>query len=244
MPDIVRVADKLKAFREDFPAKEYGLIQSFNEDEVGGVARVIGWCNVVDLSTGKVIAQAQGTRALRPPIPGAQGAKDTRDPDRAMTQALGRALGLMGYADAHGIEGDTDEPDTSGVTTAAKPKPKPAKAPMSDEDAQRLIDSAKPKPKPKAKKPPPPPVSPVAEARRHLAGEAVADDTLDLDLVDTLEIRDMLNARPPGDRGKVRAVLVTHGFDLPLPDQMNAGRHQELTNLVNAELADIDAATT
>ena len=219
MPDIVRVADKLKAFREDFPATQYGLIQSFNEDEVGGVARVIGWCNVVDLSTGKVIAQAQGTRALRPPIPGAQGAKDTRDPDRAMTQALGRVLGLMGYADAHGIEGDTDEPDTSGVTTAAKPKPKP-----------------------KAKKPPPPPPeSPVAEARRHLTGEAVADDTLDLDLVDTLEIRDMLNARPPGDRGKVRAVLVTHGFDLPLPDLMNAGRHQELTNLVNAELADIDA---
>ena len=221
MPDIVRVADKLKAFREDFPATQYGLIQSFNEDEVGGVARVIGWCNVVDLATGKVIAQAQGTRALRPPIPGAQGAKDTRDPDRAMTQALGRVLGLMGYADAHGIEGDTDEPDESHVTQAAKPKPKP---------------------KPKAKKPPPPPPeSPVAEARRHLTGEAVADDTLDLDLVDTLEIRDMLNARPPGDRGKVRAVLVQHGFDLPLPDQMNAGRHQELTNLVNAELADIDA---
>ena len=219
MDKIVRVQDKLKAFREDFPATQYGLIQSFNEDEVGGVARVIGWCNVVDLSTGKVIAQAQGTRALRPPIPGAQGAKDTRDPDRAMTQALGRVLGLMGYADAHGIEGDTDEPDTSGVTTAAKPKPKP---------------------KPK-KAPPPPPESPVAEARRHLTGEAVADDTLDLDLVDTLEIRDMLNARPPGDRGKVRAVLVQHGFDLPLPDQMNAGRHQELTNLVNAELDDIDA---
>ncbi len=218
MPDIVRVADKLKAFREDFPATQYGLIQSFNEDEVGGVARVIGWCNVVDLSTGKVIAQAQGTRALRPPIPGAQGAKDTRDPDRAMTQALGRVLGLMGYADAHGIEGDTDEPDTSGVTTAAKPKPKP---------------------KPK-KPPPPPPESPVAEARRHLTGEAVADDTLDLDLVDTLEIRDMLNARPPGDRGKVRAVLVQHGFDLPLPDQMNAGRYRELTNVVNAELADLD----
>ena len=216
MPDIVRVADKLKAFREDFPATEYGLIQSFAEDEVGGVARVVGWCNVVDLATGKVIAQAQGTRALRPPIPGAQGAKDTRDPDRAMTQALGRVLGLMGYADAHGIEGDTDEPDESHAP-AAKPKPKPKKAP------------------------PPPPESPVAEARRHLAGEAVADDTLDLDLVDTLEIREMLNARPPGDRGKVRAVLVTHGFDLPLPDQMNAGRHQELTNLVNAELADIDA---
>ncbi len=214
--DIVRVSEKLKAFREDFPATEYGLIQSFTEDDVGGVARVVGWCSVVDLSTGQTIAQAQGTRALRPPVPGAQGAKDTRDPDRAMTQALGRVLGLMGYADAHGIEGDTDEPDTSGVTTAAKPKQ--AKAP-----------------------PPPPPPNPVAEARRHLSGEVVDDDTLDLDLVDTLEIRDMLNARPPGDRGKVRAVLVKHGYNLPLPDQMNAGRYQELTNLVNAELADIDA---
>ena len=218
--DIVRVADKLKAFREDFPAKEYGLIQSCAEGEVGGVARVVGWCNVVDLATGKVIAQAQGTRALRPPIPGAQGAKDTRDPDRAMTQALGRVLGLMGYADAHGIEGDTDEPDTSGSTTAAKPKQ--AKAPPPN-------------------RPPPPPVNPVAEARRHLTGEVVDDDTLDLDLVDTLEIRDMLNARPPGDRGKVRAVLVKHGYDLPLPDQMNAGLYQELQNIVNAELADIDA---
>ena len=61
--DIVRVADKLKAFRQDFPACDYALIQSFNEDEVGGVGRVIGWCNVVDLQTGKVLAQAQGTRA-------------------------------------------------------------------------------------------------------------------------------------------------------------------------------------
>ena len=219
--DIVRVSEKLKAFREDFPATEYGLIQSFTEDDVGGVARVVGWCSVVDMSTGQTIAQAQGTRALRPPVPGAQGAKDTRDPDRAMTQALGRVLGLMGYADAHGIEGDTDEPDTSGVTATAKPKQ--AKAPPP---------------------PPPPPANPVAEARRHLAGEVVDDDTLDLDLVDTLEIREMLNARPPGDRGKVRAVLVQHGFDLPLPDQMKAGRYQKLTNVVTAELADIDGATT
>ena len=218
MPDIVRVADKLRAFRADFPACDYALIQSFNEDEVGGVARVIGWCNVVDLQTGKVLAQAQGTRALRPPVPGAQGAKDTRDPDRAMTQALGRALGLMGYADASGIEGDTDEADESGVTHAAKPKPKP-----------------------KAKAPPPPPAeSPVDVARRALAGEVVPDDTLDLDLVDTAEIRAVLNARPPGDRGKVRAVLVKHGFDMPLPDQMPAGRYQALRNVVNAELDEID----
>ena len=221
--DIVRVSEKLKAFREDFPATEYGLIQSFTEDDVGGVARVIGWCSVVDLSTGQTIAQAQGTRALRPPVPGAQGAKDTRDPDRAMTQALGRVLGLMGYADAHGIEGDTDEPDESVAVPAAKPKP--VKTP-----------TAPPPP------PPPPPVAnPVDVARRHLAGEAVADDTLDLDLVDTLEMRERLNGLPPGDRGNVRAVLVKHGYGLPLPDQMNEGRYQALTNLVNAELAALEA---
>ena len=214
--DIVRVADKLKAFREDFPATDYGLIQSFQEDDVGGVARVTGWCLVTDLATGAVLAQAQGTRALRPPVPGAQGAKDTRDPDRAMTQALGRVLGLMGYADAHGIEGDTDEPDESVAVPAAKPK---------------LV-----------KPPPPPPVAnPVAVARQHLAGEAVADDTLDLDLVDTLELRDRLNGLPPGDRGNVRAVLVKHGYGLPLPDQMNEGRYQALTNIVNAELAALEA---
>jgi hypothetical protein len=221
--DIVRVADKLKAFREDFPAGEYGLIQSFQEDDVGGVARVIGWCLVTDLATGTVLAQAQGTRALRPPVPGAQGAKDTRDPDRAMTQALGRVLGLMGYADAHGIEGDTDEPDESVAVPAAKPKP--VKTP-----------TAAPPP------PPPPPVAnPVDVARRHLAGEAVADDTLDLDLVDTLEMRERLNGLPPGDRGNVRAVLVKHGYGLPLPDQMSEGRYQGLTNLVNAELAALEA---
>ena len=220
--DIVRVADKLKAFREDFPAGEYGLIQSFTEDHVGEVARVVGWCLVTDLSTGTVLAQAQGTRALRPPVPGAQGAKDTRDPDRAMTQALGRVLGLMGYADAHGIEGDTDEPDESVAVPAAKPKP--VKAP-----------TAAPPP------PPPPLLNPATEARRHLAGELVADDSLDLDLVDTLEMRERLNGLPPGDRGNVRAVLVKHGYGLPLPDQMNAGRYQDLTNIVNAELTVLEA---
>ena len=120
--DIVRVADKLKAFRSDFPATEYGLRQSFTEDFVGDQARVIGHCEVVDLATGQVMSAASGTRALRAPIPNAQGAKDTRDPDRAMTQALGRCLGLMGYADAESIEGDTDEPDESrgNPATAAK----------------------------------------------------------------------------------------------------------------------------
>ena len=121
--DIVRVADKLAAFRSDYPAAEYGLLQSFAEDQVGDVARVVGCCEVVEIATHRILARAYGTRALRAPIPGAQGARDTRDPDRAMTQALGRALGLMGYADGSGIEGDTDEPDQTGVTAAAPPAP-------------------------------------------------------------------------------------------------------------------------
>ena len=120
--DIVRVSEKLAAFRADYPATEYGLLQSFTEDHVGDTARVIGCCEVTEIATHRVLARAYGTRALRDPIPGAQGAKDTRDPDRAMTQALGRVLGLMGYADGSSIEGDTDEPDETRSTVAAPPR--------------------------------------------------------------------------------------------------------------------------
>jgi len=120
--DIVRVSEKLAAFRADYPATEYGLLQSFTEDHVGDTARVIGCCEVTEIATHRVLARAYGTRALRAPIPNAQGAKDTRDPDRAMTQALGRCLGLMGYADGSSIEGDTDEPDETRSTVAAPPR--------------------------------------------------------------------------------------------------------------------------
>lgn len=119
--DIVRVAEKLKAFREAYPPTEYAIIQDFAEDIVGSTSRVTGHCRIVAVDTGAVLAEAYGTRALREPVPGAQGHRDTRDPDRAMTQALGRALGLLGYADAHGIEGDTDEADSTGVNQAATP---------------------------------------------------------------------------------------------------------------------------
>ena len=115
--DITRVSEKLAAFRSDFPPCDYALMQSFSEDDVGGVARVVGCTQVVEVETGRVLAQAYGTRALRAPVPGAQGAKDTRDPDRAMTQSLGRVLGLMGYADPKSIEGDTDESVQSRRTT-------------------------------------------------------------------------------------------------------------------------------
>ena len=123
--DIVRVAEKLKAFRDAHPPTEYAILQDFTEDVVGSTSRVTGHCRIVAVDTGVVLAEAYGTRALREPIPGAQGHKDTRDPERAMTQALGRALGLFGYADANGIEGDTDEADETGVQRAAPP-PHPA----------------------------------------------------------------------------------------------------------------------
>ena len=123
--DITRVSEKLAAFLCDFPAGKFALMQSFTEDEVDGVSRVVGCTQVVEVETGRVLAQAYGTRALRAPVPGAQGAKDTRDPDRAMTQSLGRVLGLMGYADPKSIEGDTDEPDQTNVTAAVPRPPSP-----------------------------------------------------------------------------------------------------------------------
>jgi hypothetical protein len=119
--DIVRVASKVRAFRADFPPTVAGIVTWFTEDVVGDTSRVVGHCRITDLATGCVMAEAHGTRALREPIPNAQGHRDTRDPDRAMTQATGRALGLLGYADGESLEGDTDEPDSTGVTVAARP---------------------------------------------------------------------------------------------------------------------------
>jgi len=124
--DITRVSEKLAAFHCHFPAGKFALMQSFTEDDVGGVARVVGCTQVIEVETGRVLAQAYGTRALRAPVPGAQGAKDTRDPDRAMTQSLGRVLGLMGYSDPTSIEGDTEEPDQTGDTAAVPRPPSPA----------------------------------------------------------------------------------------------------------------------
>jgi len=123
--NITRVSEKLEAFRRDFPPRDYAILQDFDEDIVGSTARVVGHCRIVDVATGVVLAEAHGTRALREPVAGAQGHRDTRDPDRAMTQALGRVLGLMGYYDAAGIEGDTDERDETGVDRAAAPPQPP-----------------------------------------------------------------------------------------------------------------------
>jgi hypothetical protein len=136
--NITRVSEKLEAFRRDFPPRDYAIIQDFDEDIVGSTARVVGHCRIVDVATGVVLAEAHGTRALREPVAGAQGHRDTRDPDRAMTQALGRVLGLMGYADAAGIEGDTDEPDETGVDEAAAPPAPPNPATLAREKLRGL----------------------------------------------------------------------------------------------------------
>lgn len=116
--NITNVTDKLAAFWEDHEQGEWGIRTDFSEDEVGTVARVVGHCKIT--RNGEVVAEAFGTRALREPKPGAQGMNDTRDPDRAMTQATGRALGLLGYFNGSSLEGDTDEQDGSGVETAAQ----------------------------------------------------------------------------------------------------------------------------
>jgi len=186
--DIIRVADKLKAFRQDFPPIDYGLIQSFTEDQVGDVPRVVGTCKVVDLHTGVVLAEAHGTRALRPPVPGAQGARDTRDPDRAMTQALGRVLGLLGYADAESIEGDTDLPDE---TVPAASKPPPAPRPRGE--------------------------NPAVRAKAVLAGQAEPEPAPDESLVDAAPLREALNGLDAYGKGTARAMLDKAGIPVPLP---------------------------
>lgn len=218
--EIIRVADKLKAFRHDYPAVDYGLIQSFTEDHVGDVARVVGTCQVIDLESGRVVAEAHGTRALRPPVPGAQGARDTRDPDRAMTQALGRVLGLMGYADATSIEGDTDEPDETGVTEPAR------------------------KPRLEAVPAPPPAkefANPAAHAKAVLAGDAPAEPPIDL--VATDDLRASLNRMSPEDRGKVRAGLTMAGFPTQIPEQLERSRYELLSDAVEFEVEKIKAGS-
>ena len=212
--DIVPVADKLAAFRSGYPAAEYGLHQSFVEDQVGDVARVVGCCEVVEIATHRILARAYGTRALRAPIPGAQGARDTRDPDRAMTQALGRALGLMGFADGSSIEGDTDEPDQTGVTAAA---------------------------------PPAPPMSPAAVAKLHLAGNPPPEPAVTPpDPVSTDAMKKTLNGLDAMTKGKLRAKLEALGYSLPLPDQLNRDKYDELDAILPKLIEELvgDAAPT
>jgi hypothetical protein len=125
--DITKVAEKVKAFRKDYSPEQAAILTSFTEDVVGDTPRVIGHCRIVlahsERPEGWLMAEAFGTRALRAPKPGTTGMNDTRDPDRAMTQATGRALGLLGYGDGESLEGDTDEPDESGVQHAAQATP-------------------------------------------------------------------------------------------------------------------------
>ncbi len=210
--NITRVSEKLEAFRRDFPPCDYAILQGFDEDIVGSTARVVGHCRIVDVATGVVLAEAHGTRALREPVAGAQGHRDTRDPDRAMTQALGRVLGLMGYADAAGIEGDTDEPDETGVEEAAAP---PAPKAVSNHPAGSNVEN-------------------LATARQVLAGEVEPPTP---DMVDTSELKAKLNGLDPALRGKVRAGLSLAGFPMPVPNPLRRDKYQAIAAFVDEEIA-------
>ncbi len=215
--DIVRVPDKLAAFRADFPAREFGIEQWAVEDVCGEVPRVWGFCKITDLKNHRVLAQACGTRALRAPVPGAQGVRDTRDPERAMTQALGRALGLLGYASGESIEGDTDEPDETGVRLAVVPNDSPPQPPVPPAPPKKAAKAA------------------IEEARKTLAGET------DVDLVDTAQLKDRLNACTPEERGKVRAGLLQAGFPTDIPEMLEREKFDYLWDAVEEELVKIGA---
>ena len=209
--NITRVSEKLEAFRRDFPPRDYAIIQDFDEDIVGSTARVVGHCRIVDVATGVVLAEAHGTRALREPVAGAQGHKDTRDPDRAMTQALGRVLGLMGFADAAGIEGDTDEPDETGVDEAAAP---PAPKAVSNHPAASNLTH-------------------LDAARAAVRGEA---PPIPAGSVDTAELKQRLNDLEPMMRGKVRAGLSMAGFPTEIPDRMAGEAFGDLKAFVEKDI--------
>ena len=221
--DIVRVSEKLEAFRRDFPPREYAIRQGFDEDIVGSTARVTGHCRIIDVATGVVLAEASGTRALREPIPGAQGHRDTRDPERAQTQALGRALGLMGYADANGIEGDTDEPDETGVTVAAAPAA--PRAVKNHPAGSNLVN--------------------IQKARAAVKGEPV---NVDETLIDTAPLKQRLNDLDPAMRGKVRAGLSSAGLQTKIPDRLAREPFEILEAFIEKEIDTLgspspDAAT-
>jgi len=207
--DIVRVSEKLNAFRSLYEPTEYAIKQWSTEDVVGSTSRVTGHCQIIDVATGVVLSEASGTRALREPIPGAQGHKDTRDPERAMTQALGRALGLFGFADANGIEGDTDEPDDTGVDRAAAP---PAPKPVPNHPAgSNLVN--------------------LGVARAAVKGDPPPD------MVDTSDLKERLNALDPELRGKVRAGLSLAGYPTPVPNPLGRDKYEAYAAFVDQEIA-------
>lgn len=95
----IDVPSKVKAFRKDFPPDKAAIWTGFEFVEIAGVPAVVGRAVVTDLTKDTMLSEAHATRGLRAPIAGAQGMKDTRDAERAMTGAVGRALFLMGYGE-------------------------------------------------------------------------------------------------------------------------------------------------
>lgn len=109
----IDVPSKVKAFRQDFAPNEAAIRTSFAVTDELGAPAVVGKAQVVLLSidsTELLLSEAFATRGLRPPVPGAAGMKDTRDAERAMTGAVGRALFLMGYGEKPDDSADYEEP--------------------------------------------------------------------------------------------------------------------------------------
>lgn len=113
-PNVVNVADKVRAFWHDRTDERHlwSVLTSYEVRDLAGVESVVGCCEV--FREGHLVARSYSSRALRAPKPGAQGMNDTRDVERVQTQAIGRAMGELGYASGSSLEGDTDEPDESG----------------------------------------------------------------------------------------------------------------------------------
>lgn len=111
----IDVPSKVKAFRKDFPPDKAAIHTSYRVLEIAGAPAVEGRALVVLLGHENepynLLSEAYATRGLRAPKPGAQGMQDTRDAERAMTGAVGRALFLMGYGEKADDSADYEAED-------------------------------------------------------------------------------------------------------------------------------------
>ncbi len=109
----IDVPAKVRAFRKEFPPDKASIRTDYALTQIAEAPAVVGHAVVMLLGPqgdDAILSEAFATRGLRPPVPGAQGMKDTRDAERAMTGAVGRALFLMGYGDKPDDSADY-EPD-------------------------------------------------------------------------------------------------------------------------------------
>lgn len=112
MEKLIDAPAKVRALRKDHGPTDIAIRTDFEVTEIAGEPAVVGHAVVVLVATETVLAEAYSTRGLRALKPGVQGMKDTRDAERAMTGAVGRALFLMGYGERPDDSADyeTEEP--------------------------------------------------------------------------------------------------------------------------------------